>query len=100
MVRWYNYLTFDIIGDLCFGESFGMLEKEDYDFWIANIFKGFKMVRMFRVLRAYPFIGTPILYLMQKIPGVMEARRKHQQYTRDRAAKRLDSETDRRDFMR
>ena len=77
-----------------------MLEKEDYDFWIANIFKGVKMVGVFRVLRAYPIIGTPILYLLQKIPMVTEARRKHQQYSMDKAAKRLDSVTDRRDFMR
>lgn len=100
IVRWYNFTTFDIISDLCFGESFGMLEKEDYDFWIANIFKGVKMVGVFRVLRAYPIIGTPILYLLQKIPMVTEARRKHQQYSLDKAVKRLDSVTDRRDFMR
>lgn len=100
MVRWYNFSTFDIIGDLCFGESFGMLEKGNYDFWIANIFKGIKLLRNFRVLRAYPLIGTPILYLIKKIPAVMEATRKNEQYTRDRAAKRMASETDRCDFMR
>lgn len=77
-----------------------MLEKEDYDFWIANIFKGFKTVRMFRALRAYPLIGIPIVYLMRKIPGVMEARQKHKRYNRDKVAKRLDAGTDRRDFMR
>ena len=25
-VKWYNYTTFDIIGELSFGESFGSLE--------------------------------------------------------------------------
>jgi len=25
MVKWYNFFTFDLIGDLAFGESFGSL---------------------------------------------------------------------------
>jgi len=25
MVKWYNFFTFDVIGDLAFGESFGSL---------------------------------------------------------------------------
>ena len=30
MVKWYNYTTFDIIGDLSFAESFGCLENSKY----------------------------------------------------------------------
>ncbi|KAI4246468.1 MAG: hypothetical protein L6R42_009883, partial [Xanthoria sp. 1 TBL-2021] len=29
MTRWAGYLTFDIMGDLCFSHSFEMLEKDD-----------------------------------------------------------------------
>jgi cytochrome P450 len=28
MSRWANYLTFDVLGDLCFGEPFGLLTSE------------------------------------------------------------------------
>lgn len=77
-----------------------MLEKEEYDSWIANIFKGVKVVELFRILRVYPIVGTPILYLLQNLPMVTKARRKHQQYSMDKVAKRLDSVTDRRDFLR
>lgn len=100
MVRWYNFTTFDIIGDLCFGESSEMLEKEDYGFWISNIFNGIKILRVFRILRAYPLFGRPIFNLIQKIPVVMKTKRKNEQYSRDRADKRLDSETVRCDFIR
>lgn len=34
MADWSNYLTFDIMGDLAFGQSFGMLEKSDNRFAI------------------------------------------------------------------
>ncbi|MCJ1377250.1 hypothetical protein MMC17_000342 [Xylographa soralifera] len=98
--RYYNFTTFDLIGDLCFGESFGALENEDYNFWIAQIFKGIKFVRMFRVFRAYPVIGVPFFALLSLFPRFAEARTKHVQYTRDKTSRRLDTETDRHDFMR
>jgi hypothetical protein len=28
IVKWYNYTTFDILGDLAFGDSFGCLESD------------------------------------------------------------------------
>lgn len=34
---WCNYLTFDIMGDLCFGKAFGMLERPDNRFAIDLI---------------------------------------------------------------
>jgi cytochrome P450 len=37
MADWCNYLTFDIMGDLCFGKAFGMLEKPDNRFAIDLI---------------------------------------------------------------
>jgi len=29
MADWCNYLTFDVMGDLCFGKAFGMLERNE-----------------------------------------------------------------------
>jgi len=29
MADWCNYLTFDVMGDLCFGKAFEMLEHDD-----------------------------------------------------------------------
>lgn len=29
MADWCNYLTFDVMGDLCFGKAFEMLEHEE-----------------------------------------------------------------------
>jgi hypothetical protein len=34
---WYNYCSFDIIGDLSFGESFGCLQESAMHPWIACI---------------------------------------------------------------
>ena len=35
MDSWYNYTTFDIMGELIFGESFHCLENSEYHPWIA-----------------------------------------------------------------
>ncbi|KAF2822613.1 cytochrome P450 [Ophiobolus disseminans] len=99
LMRWLNFTTFDIIGDLCFDESFHSLENEDYSFWVANIFKGLKIARMFRVFRAYPIVGTPIISPLKLFPQLARARQKHEQYTVDKTLRRLDSKTERKDFM-
>ncbi|KAK6854788.1 hypothetical protein PG995_009133 [Apiospora arundinis] len=42
VTRWYNYLTFDIIGELAFGEPFGCLKESDYHPLVAMIFGGIR----------------------------------------------------------
>jgi hypothetical protein len=37
MADWCNYLTFDVMGDLCFGKAFGMLESPNNRFAIELI---------------------------------------------------------------
>ena len=99
IVRWYNFATFDIIGDLTFGQSFGSLESGDYHYWIANIFQGIKVGRILRIGREYPLIQTLFRALTKLYPKSIEARTKHNSYTKEAADKRLAMETDRKDFM-
>ncbi|KAL2021613.1 hypothetical protein VTK56DRAFT_6966 [Thermocarpiscus australiensis] len=42
MEQWYNWTTFDIVGDLVFGEAFGCLDKCDYHPWVALILGALK----------------------------------------------------------
>jgi len=71
-----------------------------YNFWIANIFKGLKFFRVINLMKAYPLIGMPILFLMKLFPSIQEAALKHRKYSRDKSERRLDTKTDRRDFIR
>ena len=45
-------------------------------------------------------IGVPIFATLSLFPSLAEARNKHVQYTKDKTSRRLEAETDRRDFMR
>ncbi|KAA8641482.1 uncharacterized protein ATNIH1004_001947 [Aspergillus tanneri] len=56
MVSWYNYTTFDVIGDLAFGEPFGCLEESRYHPWgdtiAGNGFLGAQLLPVYQ-LAAY-----------------------------------------------
>lgn len=64
MVAWLNYLTFDIISDLAFGESFGSLQTSSYHFWVEDMFmflKGGSRMKFFQYLgldRLLMFMAT------------------------------------------
>lgn len=40
MRQWFNFITFDVIGDMAFGEPFGCLEKGEVDEQVAFFEKG------------------------------------------------------------
>ena len=100
IMRYINFTTFDILGDLCFGESFGALESEQYNEWMANLFNGVKLVPFVRLFKQYPIIGLPFWLLTKLFPQIMAARAKHDSYTVEKTAKRIERGEDRKDFMR
>lgn len=56
MDSWYNFTTFDIIGDLAFGDAFGCLQNSDYHEWILCIFELTRLGSYFQVEDYYPFL--------------------------------------------
>ncbi|KAK2000869.1 isotrichodermin C-15 hydroxylase [Colletotrichum falcatum] len=51
---WYNWTTFDIAGDLIFGQSFNCLEQSSYHPWISFMMKG---IRYNAFMLALKYIG-------------------------------------------
>ena len=47
MVDMYNFTTFDIMGDLTFGDPLQMLADSSYHPWVASIFANFKFGKIF-----------------------------------------------------
>ena len=54
IAAWYNWITFDIIGDLAFGEPFGCLEASDYHPWVRTIFDAVRAGVVIQLLGHYP----------------------------------------------
>ncbi|KAJ4327627.1 hypothetical protein N0V84_001876 [Fusarium piperis] len=96
IVSWYNFATFDLIGDLSFGEPFGCLDSGGYHPWVRLVFQTVKAVP-FRQIAQYLNMGSLIPYLTPK--ELIKATQQHYQLSRETAMKRVASTTDRADFI-
>ncbi|KAM0795506.1 cytochrome P450 [Usnea florida] len=97
ILRWYQYATFDIIGDLCFGESFNCLEKGENHPWIATIYRNIKIAKIIGTLQCFP----PMESLMHAVmpTSVRLKMRKTFTWSQNMITKRLERDTERNDIM-
>ncbi|KAJ5237155.1 hypothetical protein N7489_007246 [Penicillium chrysogenum] len=94
---WYNYITFDIIGDLAFGEPFGCLQGSDLDDWIKGIFDAGRVGIILQALSFYPLVKRMLLSM---VPASMkEAHEKHKKLTKQKMVRRMEKEEGRPDLM-
>ncbi|KAH7026790.1 isotrichodermin C-15 hydroxylase [Macrophomina phaseolina] len=92
-----NFVAFDVIADLTFGESLGLLKSNAYTPWVASIFEGFKFGGIVSAIKLQFPLLVPILQATVLRRG-MEKRAKHAQFTINSVEKRLSRRTDRPDI--
>ena len=99
MVKWYNFLTFDLIGDLALGKSFDCLKSSKYHNWVNGIWKSIKIGPYIRTMATYTNVERLVRLLAPK--SIRQARLNHELYvhenTRERVAKGVME--DRKDFL-
>jgi cytochrome P450 len=54
MVKWYNFMTFDVIGDLVYGSTFGCLENEEYHPWLGVVLQNIRLSSYGALMERYP----------------------------------------------
>lgn len=96
MEAWYNWTTFDVVGDLVFGLSFGCLDKYQYNPWVqamlASIKYGATMSGMIYV-GWNSFVQTFFRYVGSK------SIKQLQKYTNDMVVSRLNLTEERNDLF-
>ena len=99
IVQWFNFTTFDIAGDLTFGESFHCLEEANYHPWVAILFLSFKAITLTTSCRLLPGFSTLLNWMMPK--SIMQKRKDHFELATNRVHKRLEQgdNPQRPDFM-
>jgi cytochrome P450 len=99
MVKWYNLTTFDILGDLAFGESFDGLKNNTLHSWVAMLFQSVKFLTVMRAAQQHPFIMKLLIPLMPK--SFTRAKEEHTAFTKKVVMKRVYDKTlhGRPDFM-
>lgn len=98
LTAWYNFTTFDVIGDLAFGEPFYCLRDEKWHWWIQAVFDIFKAGTMLRAARRFPEPLSTLLLLLCIPKKLMDTRKEQFAFGVERVNKRLQETTDRPDF--
>ncbi|CAG8198366.1 unnamed protein product [Penicillium olsonii] len=94
---WYNFTTFDIIGDLAFGEPFGCLQGSDLDGWIKGIFDAGRLGILLQTLSFYPVLKRALLSMAPA--SMKEAHEKHRRLTQQKMERRMEKEEGRPDLI-
>lgn len=101
LAAWFNFTTFDVIGDLAFGEPFGCLEESRYHAWVRAIIGTNSQLSVVQALQWV--IPSLSVFLSNFNPNhgrfLGSALRRSLQYAQDKIAKRLALETSRPDFV-
>ncbi|MBE3047713.1 cytochrome P450 [Candidatus Bathyarchaeota archaeon] len=95
IVQWYNWTTFDVIGDLAFGESFGCLENARYHPFVSIICSSVKQASRLIFLR---YMGLQTLSLALLF-ALMRKAFKLRGYGTKTLEKRLASGSERSDLI-
>ncbi|THW45121.1 cytochrome P450 [Aureobasidium pullulans] len=97
LVKFYNFTTFDVIADLCFGESLGLLEKQEYTPWLQGIFDQIFLACSSRTIQYFPLLWMVVQKFMPK--SLTDAANASFKHSSDRVDKRLAMDTDRPDIF-
>lgn len=97
LVAYFNWTTFDIIGDLTFGESFNCLDQREYHPWVETLFANVKLPTFFSAAQFFPGLSGLIMALLPK--SLKDDFRSNFDYTTEKVHGRIKKSTDRVDFM-
>ncbi|KAL0257660.1 hypothetical protein SLS55_006823 [Diplodia seriata] len=96
LVTLYNCTTFDIMGDLTFGEPLHLLQSSKLSPWVHAVFANIKALDLLRIGREYPLVA-PLLRRFMIPPSLFASQRLHLQNSKDRVARRLAANAARHD---
>ena len=99
VVQWFNFVSFDIIGDLALGESFHCLDESRYHSWVSNLFTQFKTAALFVCCR-FCGLGKFLRYIVPR--SMLKKRRDNVMNAKQKVWRRLEQkheDAQRNDFM-
>ena len=97
MGLWANYMSYDVLGDICYGESFDTIERADNRFAINLVARSSQFHYLNAQMPGLKKLGLDRLFFKD----LRANRLRFMQYSRARLQKRmqLGTDTDRRDFF-
>ncbi|KAF2186550.1 benzoate 4-monooxygenase cytochrome P450 [Zopfia rhizophila CBS 207.26] len=94
---WFTYTTFDITGDLMFGEPFGCLQESRLHPWIQLTFNAIKALVFIGAAKQFPAFYAVLMRIIPK--SILQKGIDHFNLSAEKVDKRLGMGTARPDFM-
>ncbi|KAK8095080.1 Trichothecene C-15 hydroxylase [Apiospora hydei] len=99
VTQWYNWATFDLVGDLAFGEPFDCLEQGQYHPWVTLIFESMLTMGNIAVLRRFGY-GVGNLLAWCFIPRALARKmQEHNALSAVKVERRLGRQAERGDLI-
>ncbi|PSR86991.1 putative benzoate 4-monooxygenase cytochrome P450, partial [Coniella lustricola] len=98
MTDFFNFLAWDIIGDLSLGKSFGLLEEPAAPTWMEKVMGSSNSLFLYWIGNWIPAFGIPFR-LWLRIPGMTDARTRLKNFTAEQVNARLAEKPERQDFI-
>ncbi|KAI1428001.1 cytochrome P450 [Xylaria sp. FL1777] len=96
MVKMFQFTTFDIMGDLTFGQPLGLLKGNKYTHWVEAVFDSIKVIPIAQLIQYYPVVNTIFNFLEPKF--VTDMKYNHFKHSTDRIDMRLEKGSDEPDI--
>ncbi|KAL7933465.1 cytochrome P450 [Trichoderma chlorosporum] len=97
VLAWFHYATFDIMGDLAFGESFDCVQNSTFHPWITLIIQSSMNMALMASFRRMGFLSNILVALTPK--SLLTKLAEHNKLSEQKVYKRLNTDTDRKDFI-
>ncbi|OKL55434.1 hypothetical protein UA08_09300 [Talaromyces atroroseus] len=94
---WHNYATFDLIGDLAFGDTFGCLKTSQFHEWVKMVLDYFYVATLLQVVHRFRPLNT--LLAMMLPASLVEEKEKHTRMALEKVRSRMSTTVDRSDFI-
>ncbi|KAF6837166.1 cytochrome P450 [Colletotrichum plurivorum] len=97
MVKIFQFTTFEVMGDLTFGEGLGMLDGGKFTPWVQTMVDGIKLDAWIRIAKHFK-IGDVIIEALMNTKRARVQHWEHFNYSKERVDKRLARTDARPDF--
>ncbi|KAF2020312.1 cytochrome P450 [Aaosphaeria arxii CBS 175.79] len=97
MTKWFQYLSFDIFGEMAFGESFGCVEQERSHYWLDLVLGHMLVITIMDNVRRIPLA----LFLARSIPSkwTVGIRNVFSRFAHEKVSARMEKTGEQHDFL-
>ena len=87
IAKLFQFTTFDIMGELTFGQPLGLLENNRYSQWVQAVFDSLRVIPIAQFIQYYPLLNA--LFNLLQTKSIKDMKYNHFKHSADRVDERL-----------